>query len=153
MVFNRTAAPEDADILLRVLILLDPDVANMGSPVYPRLRQKMEDLGWDPDRFYVAINKLKLSERLFLSRSRKTVSLKPIHLVRRKTERRRRQKCVYCGITTIKLTRDHVIPKSKGGTNAPENMVWACLACNLSKAARTPEEWASDVLAYRQRVN
>ena len=31
------------------------------------------------------------------------------------------------------LTIDHVIPKSKGGTDAPDNLVVACHSCNLYK--------------------
>jgi hypothetical protein len=37
---------------------------------------------------------------------------------------------------------DHVIPKSRGGSNKIDNLVLACGKCNASKNARTPEEWA-----------
>lgn len=43
--------------------------------------------------------------------------------------------CVYCGRPG--RTRDHVIPKSKGGTNAPWNLVPACRDCNSFKSARS----------------
>jgi 5-methylcytosine-specific restriction endonuclease McrA len=40
--------------------------------------------------------------------------------------------CQYCG--SIKdLTIDHVIPKSKGGTNKWDNLVTCCRKCNLKK--------------------
>ena len=40
--------------------------------------------------------------------------------------------CQYCG--SIKdLTIDHVIPKSKGGTNKWNNLVTCCRKCNLKK--------------------
>ncbi len=49
------------------------------------------------------------------------------------------ERCVYCG-TTKNLTLDHVIPRSKGGTDSWENLVTACHSCNSKKGNRTPEE-------------
>lgn len=37
---------------------------------------------------------------------------------------------------------DHVLPRSRGGTDQPDDLVTACWRCNDDKAARTPEEWA-----------
>lgn len=42
--------------------------------------------------------------------------------------------CVYCG-KTENITRDHVIPLSKGGHHAKYNIVPACINCNSSKNA------------------
>lgn len=47
--------------------------------------------------------------------------------------------CVYCG-SSKNLTLDHVIPKSRGGSNDWTNLVTSCFKCNLKKADRTPEE-------------
>lgn len=47
--------------------------------------------------------------------------------------------CVYCG-SKRNLTLDHVVPKSRGGTNDWTNLVTSCMKCNLKKANRTPEE-------------
>lgn len=38
------------------------------------------------------------------------------------------EKCFYCG--SLATTIDHVHPKSKGGSNNPENLVAACTSCN-----------------------
>lgn len=48
--------------------------------------------------------------------------------------------CQYCfSKFPIKdLTLDHVMPKSKGGSNDHENLVLACRDCNLLKGATTP---------------
>lgn len=54
--------------------------------------------------------------------------------------RRTELKCVYCG-SRADLTRDHVVPKSRGGSDDPSNIVVACRTCNCSKGDRTPEEW------------
>ena len=41
--------------------------------------------------------------------------------------------CAYCGRTDRPLTRDHVIPLSKGGHHIKENIVPACRSCNCKK--------------------
>ena len=50
--------------------------------------------------------------------------------------------CLYCGeaFSTRELTRDHVIPVSRGGTDTWENIVTACRTCNHRKADSTLEE-------------
>ena len=40
-----------------------------------------------------------------------------------------------------KLTLDHVIPLSKGGSDTKDNLVPACAHCNCSKRAKDPEEF------------
>ena len=51
-------------------------------------------------------------------------------------------RCYYCGQKLGKPYHvDHVIPLSRGGSNAPENIVLACSHCNLSKHNRLPHEW------------
>ncbi|MCP4447922.1 MAG: HNH endonuclease [Myxococcales bacterium] len=50
--------------------------------------------------------------------------------------------CQYClkKLPARDLTRDHVIPRSKGGGMTWENIVAACVGCNRDKGCRTPEE-------------
>ena len=50
--------------------------------------------------------------------------------------------CQYCGqrFPTSQLSLDHVIPRSRGGMSTWENMVCACLKCNIRKGGRTPRE-------------
>lgn len=52
--------------------------------------------------------------------------------------------CAYCGCTTRKgerLTRDHLIPVSKGGLTEQDNIVPACARCNSSKNKDDWREW------------
>lgn len=49
-------------------------------------------------------------------------------------------RCVYCGTSGGRLTLDHVVPRSRGGTSVWENVVTACAPCNLRKGDRTLEE-------------
>src|SRR5262245_11178448 len=55
---------------------------------------------------------------------------------------RDRETCQYCGAQPgrARLTIDHVVPRSQGGTTAWENVVAACVACNHRKGSRTPEQ-------------
>lgn len=46
--------------------------------------------------------------------------------------------CHYCRKDFGQLTRDHVIPRSAGGTNAYWNVVYACERCNSLKADSWP---------------
>lgn len=49
--------------------------------------------------------------------------------------------CRYCHQSFPYYHIDHVIPRSRGGADVLDNLVLACPPCNLSKGARTPEEW------------
>ncbi|MCI0485277.1 MAG: HNH endonuclease [Blastocatellia bacterium] len=55
---------------------------------------------------------------------------------------RDRYRCQYCGGkgTAFELTLDHIMPRSRGGRTAAENLCAACKDCNQRKGNRTPEE-------------
>jgi len=57
--------------------------------------------------------------------------------------------CMYCGnpFSPRTLTRDHVIPVSRGGTNLWSNVASACRVCNHRKNNRTPAEWGVELIA------
>jgi len=54
---------------------------------------------------------------------------------------RDRYLCCYCGARKRPelLTRDHIVPISRGGQDHWKNVVTACKPCNQRKGARTPE--------------
>lgn len=65
-----------------------------------------------------------------------------IRLTRRNLMLRDRYQCQYCGRQpgVRELNIDHVIPRSRGGTDSWENLVISCRTCNLAKGRRTPAE-------------
>lgn len=52
-------------------------------------------------------------------------------------------RCAYCHEALgDDAQMEHVIPLARGGPHTWENVVLACPPCNMTKWARTPEEWA-----------
>ncbi len=68
------------------------------------------------------------------------VPFRQLPLTRRNILQRDSNCCQYCGCDGEKLSIDHVIPRSRGGTDSWENVTTACLACNVLKGNRTPQE-------------
>ena len=69
----------------------------------------------------------------------------PRHTVkfnRRNIFARDNNQCQYCGkrFPTSELSLDHVVPRSQGGENSWENIVCACIDCNVRKGGRTPKQ-------------
>src|SRR5437763_5210803 len=61
---------------------------------------------------------------------------------RRNIFARDNNQCQYCGkkFPTSELSLDHVLPRSQGGTSTWENIVCACVGCNVKKGGRTPKQ-------------
>lgn len=61
--------------------------------------------------------------------------------------------CMYCGkeYGRHSLTRDHVMPLSRGGRDIWENVVCACFHCNSRKGGRTPQQAGMPLLAVPYR--
>lgn len=68
------------------------------------------------------------------------VPYKEISLTRRNIFYRDSHNCQYCGCSGDSLTLDHVVPRSRGGGDSWENIVTACVRCNIKKGNRTPRE-------------
>jgi 5-methylcytosine-specific restriction endonuclease McrA len=108
---------------------------------------KAEIVESDPDR-------VVRSEHLTLPRPAVIRLVKFIHVPRRFRRQvtntflfaRDRYRCQYCGRSQAdlkpreSLTRDHLIPLSRGGTNDWKNVVTACSPCNARKGNRLPGE-------------
>ncbi|HVJ82332.1 MAG TPA: HNH endonuclease, partial [Planctomycetia bacterium] len=61
---------------------------------------------------------------------------------RRNIFARDENRCQYCGhrYPTSELSLDHVVPRSQGGPTSWENIVCACVSCNVKKGGRTPDQ-------------
>jgi 5-methylcytosine-specific restriction endonuclease McrA len=86
------------------------------------------------------------------------VPFRPLPLTRRNLFHRDGHRCQYCGCGdagssgsgVVRLSIDHVIPRSRGGSHSWDNVTTACLRCNVHKGNRTPRE-AGMVLAKPPR--
>lgn len=65
-----------------------------------------------------------------------------VKLNRRNIFARDNSMCQFCGkhFSSTQLSIDHVIPRSRGGRSTWENLVCACVKCNVKKGGRTPAE-------------
>ncbi len=65
-----------------------------------------------------------------------------VRLNRRNIFARDANHCQYCGkrFATSELSLDHVVPTCLGGGTSWENLVCACVKCNVRKGGRTPKQ-------------
>lgn len=70
-------------------------------------------------------------------------------LTNRALFRRDQNICLYCGksFTDSTLTRDHIVPVSRGGRDSWLNVVAACRRCNQHKGDRLLDECRMELLA------
>ncbi len=55
-------------------------------------------------------------------------------------EKENANSCIYCG-EEKELTVEHILPKSCGGEDIPDNVVMVCKSCNCSKGGKRLYEW------------
>ena len=70
------------------------------------------------------------------------------HIVRSIVMERDSYVCIYCG-SDKQLEADHILPLSRGGSNAFINLATACRPCNLSKGSKAVEDWGAHRNASR----
>jgi hypothetical protein len=51
------------------------------------------------------------------------------------------RRCAYCGAENVPLEIEHVVPKSKGGSNRVSNLTLSCRDCNEQKDNRPVQEF------------
>ena len=56
------------------------------------------------------------------------------------------RKCFYCGKTVSGFEVEHMLPKSKGGSNRIDNLTLSCHDCNEKKGTLTAEEFIRQTL-------
>ena len=65
---------------------------------------------------------------------------KDIVFSRKNILKRDNHPCQYCGIRSVPMTIDHIIPRQRGGEDSWYNLVAACVPCNARKGNHTPRE-------------
>lgn len=61
-------------------------------------------------------------------------------------------RCAYCGAKNVPLQLDHVIPRSRGGSNRVANLVPACAPCNRAKGNAPVEVFLARRPAVLERI-
>jgi 5-methylcytosine-specific restriction endonuclease McrA len=51
------------------------------------------------------------------------------------------RQCAYCGARGVPLQVEHIVPKTRGGSNRVSNLTIACAACNQAKGSTTAQEF------------
>ena len=60
--------------------------------------------------------------------------------------------CAYCGKTDIPFEVEHIVPRSRGGSDRVSNLTLACHSCNQAKGDRTAQEFGHpDVAEQAQK--
>jgi hypothetical protein len=49
--------------------------------------------------------------------------------------------CAYCGAKDVPLEIEHIVPRSRGGSNGPSNLTLACHPCNARKGHQSVEQF------------
>lgn len=57
--------------------------------------------------------------------------------------------CAYCGKTGVKLEIEHIIPRSRGGSNRVDNLTLSCRKCNIKKGKKTATEFGFPKIAKK----
>jgi len=57
--------------------------------------------------------------------------------------------CAYCGAGDVVLTRDHVVPLKRGGSNDISNILPACKPCNCKKGQLTADEFRARMMRLK----
>ena len=60
--------------------------------------------------------------------------------------------CTYCGAKDTPLEVEHIVPKSKGGSNRVSNLTIACVPCNQAKSNLDIKEFLADSPSILKRV-
>lgn len=59
--------------------------------------------------------------------------------------------CAYCGAKDVPLQVEHVVPRSRGGSNRISNLTLSCGPCNKAKGAMTAEEFGHPEIQARAK--
>lgn len=61
------------------------------------------------------------------------------------------RRCAYCSAEGVPLEVDHIVPKSRGGTDRVSNLTLSCRLCNQAKGNRTAAEFGHSEVQARAK--
>ncbi len=61
-------------------------------------------------------------------------------------------RCVSCGKSAVPFEIDHLLPKSRGGSDRVSNLALSCRDCNVAKGNRTAAEWGHPQVAAQAKA-
>ncbi|MBI1320988.1 MAG: HNH endonuclease [Candidatus Hydrogenedens sp.] len=149
LVLNKSWIAVNVTSLRRAMLLLFHDSARVVHPHDYSLYDfdswcalsNAED-GFSEGRYIYTPNmRVRLPEVIVLNAYNRFVK-REVRLSRKNIFERDRHVCQYCKrkFSKADLTIDHVMPRSRGGRDTWENLVLACVKCNIRKGSRTPDE-------------
>jgi 5-methylcytosine-specific restriction endonuclease McrA len=139
LVLNATYEPLNVVSVRRAIILLLKDKAEVVEATERYVRAR--GLSFPEPQVIRLVYYVRVPYSLNVPLTRRTIMLRDGYT------------CQYCGqqLPKAEATVDHVLPKSRGGVTAWENVVCACRACNMSKGSRTLAESGMTLLEQPQR--
>ena len=95
----------------------------------------------DDDWIHTATTQIQVP-RVIRPTSYEKLPKQTVKFNRRNIFARDHNQCQYCGkrFPTSELSLDHVQPRSQGGVSTWDNIVCACVECNVRKGGRTPKQ-------------
>jgi len=142
LVLNRSYLPVHITSLRRALTLLYCELALAVDKEY-RTFDFASWMGLEPTGDSLGlVSRAMRVPRVILLRTFDRVPRREVRFSRFNVYARDRGQCQYCGrrFPRGELNLDHVVPRSRGGASAWENVVCSCVACNRMKGNRTPGE-------------
>jgi 5-methylcytosine-specific restriction endonuclease McrA len=135
LVLNATYEPLSVVSVRRAVLLLLKEKAEIVEAAEAELRS--EHVRMPMPLVIRLVYYVRIPHRLSLPVTRRTVLARDHYT------------CQYCGRQPPRkdLTVDHILPRSRGGHTAWENVVTACQRCNGRKGNRTPEEAGMSLLS------
>jgi 5-methylcytosine-specific restriction endonuclease McrA len=61
------------------------------------------------------------------------------------------RRCAYCGATGVPLEIEHIVPKSRAGSDRVSNLTLSCKPCNAAKGTRTAAEFGHSEIAVQAK--
>ena len=105
------------------------------------LRSELDEMGENTD-WILAVNFPIQVPRIVRLLHYDRIPRETVKFSRKNVFLRDENRCQYCRrqFNMQQLSLDHVLPRSRGGDTSWENVVTACLRCNVRKGGRTPLE-------------